>query len=219
LACVLYCVSLVPENPVPNLVGIAEQPVVAHESGGFRVYYSDVASPEALLEGAARKAADVKFRQVLRELVAFATPLAFPFPSVVDEVGAIDVLITEQRETYTEALNRLAGMVQLELTATWAVDEQADLATPISGREYQRRHQEAESRVAAIDRKLKSVTAGIVREWRSRQERRTRIWVALLARGDRERFIAALRGAEPSEGVRLRLSGPFPPNEFVSPSV
>jgi len=216
---VLYCVSLVPENPVPNLVGIAEQPVVAHDSGGLRVYYSDVASPEALLEGAARKPADVKFRQVLRELVAFATPLAFLFPSVVDEVGAIDVLIAEQRETYTEALNRLAGMVQLELTATWAVDEQADLATPISGREYQRRHQEAESRVAAIDRKLKSVTAGIVREWRSRQERRTRIWVALLERGDRERFVAALRSAGPSEGVRLKLSGPWPPNEFVSPSV
>ena len=215
----LYCVSLVPENPVPNLVGIAEQPVVAHDSGGLRVYYSDVASPEALLEGAARKPADVKFRQVLRELVAFATPLAFLFPSVVDEVGAIDVLIAEQRETYTEALNRLAGMVQLELTATWAVDEQADLATPISGREYQRRHQEAESRVAAIDRKLKSVTAGIVREWRSRQERRTRIWVALLERGDRERFVAALRSAGPSEGVRLKLSGPWPPNEFVSPSV
>jgi len=161
----------------------------------------------------------VKFRQVLRELVAFATPLAFPFPSVVDDLGAVDVLIAEQRETYTEALNRLAGMVQLELTATWAVDEQADLATPISGREYQRRHQEAESRVAAIDRKLKSVTAGTVREWRSRQERRTRIWVALLERGDRERFVAALRSAGPSEGVRLKLSGPWPPNEFVSPSV
>ncbi len=107
-------------------------------------------------------------------------------------------------------------MVQYELTATWADDERADLATPVSGREYQKRRQETEARAAAIDTKLKTVCAGIVREWRSRQERRTRIWYALMARGDRERFIAALRSAGPSEGVRLRLSGPWPPNEFAA---
>ena len=69
--------------------------------------------------------------------------------------------------------------------------------------------------MAAIDAKLRTVAVGIVREWRSRQERRKHLWFALLARDDREQFIAALRSARPSEGVRLRLSGPWPPGEFV----
>ncbi len=123
--------------------------------------------------------------------------------------------MADERGVYEEALVRLADTVQYELTATWAAEEQTDLATPVSGREYLKRRQEAEARVAAIDAKLKSVTNNIVHEWRSRQDRRRHLWFALIAKDDRERLIAALRSAGPSEGVRLRLSGPWAPNEFV----
>jgi hypothetical protein len=155
----------------------------------------------------------------LREVVAATTAIAIPFPTVVNDADALEAFLTTYHDAYEEALARLAGMVQYELTVTWAADEQADLSKPISGREYQLRHHEAETRSAAVDAKLKAVTADIVREWKTRQERRNRIWVALLARGDRERFVAALRSAGPSEGVRLRLSGPWPPNQFLAPHV
>jgi Gas vesicle synthesis protein GvpL/GvpF len=204
-----------PPDPLPELTGVAGLPVLTHDANGLRVWRSEVANPETLTEGVSRKAAEGKYRQVLRELVAQTTTLAFPFPAMVESGEAIEGLLGEQGAAYTEALTRLSGMVQYELTATWADDERTDLATPVSGREYQKRRQEVEARAAAIDQKLKTVSAGIVREWRSRQERRTRIWYALMARGDRERFIAALRSAGPSEGVRLRLSGPWPPNEFA----
>jgi hypothetical protein len=219
LACLLYCVTPVDTVPAREVFGVGELPVQVHEALGMRVLWSEIATPEALLEGPSRKIAEQKVRQVLREVVAVTSAIAVPFPAMVADADALDTFLTTRHDMYSEALTRLAGLVQLELTASWAADEQSDLAKPISGREYQLRHQEAEARFAAIDSKLKSVTAGIVREWRSRQERRNRVWVALLARGDRERFIAALRSAGPSEGVRLRLSGPFPPNEFVSPSV
>ena len=110
---------------------------------------------------------------------------------------------------------RLDGTVQYVLTATWAEEEGVDWSKPVSGGEYLKRRQHAEVRVSAIDNKLRAVTAGIVRDWRMRQERRNRLWFALLLRSDRDRFIAALRSAGPSEGVRLRLSGPWPPDEFV----
>ena len=202
-----------------NLLGVGDQSVVAHEATGLSVYWSEVATPEALRDGPIRKIAEQKSRQVLREVVAATTAIAIPFPAVVDDADALDAFLTTHHDAYEEALTRLAGMMQYELTVTWAADEQADLSKPISGREYKLRHQETEARIGAIDAKLKSVTAGIVRAWRSRQERRNRIWVALLPRNDRERFIAALRGAGPSEGVSLRLSGPWPPNEFLTPDV
>jgi hypothetical protein len=107
--------------------------------------------------------------------------------------------------------------VQYEIVGTWAEEQEADLATPVSGREYLKRRQEAAGRVAAVENKLKTVTADSVREWRARQERKTHRWFALVPREKRELFIASLRSAGPSVGIRLRLSGPWPPSEFVIP--
>lgn len=180
------------------------------------MYWSEVANPETLLEPPSRGPAERKFRQILREIVLRASAISFPFPAVVADEAAIDALIGEQHAHYETTLQRLADSIQYELTATWAAEETSDLATPVSGREYLKRRQESELRVAAIDAKLKTVTSGIVRHWRSRQDRRRHVWHALMLRGDRERFIAALRSAGPSEGVRLRLSGPWPPDEFAA---
>ena len=215
MACVLYCVTLTSADFIANLIGIAEQPISTREFGNLRVYWSAVANPETLVEGASRKPAEAKFQQVLRDVSSQQTAIAFPFPALVSDPELIETAVAEQHESYLEALTRLAGTIQYDLTATWAEDDRADLATPISGKIFQKRRAESEARIAAIDTKLKTVTGGIVREWRSRQERRRHLWFALMAREDRERFVAALRGAGPSEGVRLRLSGPWPPNEFV----
>jgi hypothetical protein len=215
LACFLYCVSLISSSSAPQFSGVAEQPVLAQDSGELRVYWSAVANPETLLEGATRKAAEAKFRQVLREIVGVETVLSFPFPALVETVEGIDSVLERERGSFTEALSRLADLVQYELSASWAEEDQVDLAAPVKGAEYVKRRQRAEVRVSAIDNKLRAVTAGVVRDWHMRQERRSRIWTALLQHSDRERFVAALRSAGPSEGVRLRLSGPWPPDEFV----
>ena len=189
---------------------------MAHDSESLRVYWSEVANPETLIEGASRKPAELKHQHVLREMAVRATAIAFPFPAVVAGFEAVDSVVSPRQDYYVEALKRLSGTIQYELTATWAEADQTDLATPISGKEYLKRRAEAEARVVAIDSKLKTVTGGIVREWRIRQDRRRYLWFALVAREDRERFIAALRSAGASEGVRLRLTGPWPPGEFVS---
>jgi hypothetical protein len=184
----------------------------------MRVYWSEVANPDTLLEPPVRVPAEQKFRQVLKDVVIRSTAIAFPFPALVADLEAIDSLVAEQREYYASAFERLADTVEYQLTATWADEQGSDLATPVSGREYLKRREESEARIAAIDTKLKSVTAGIVRDWRSRQDRRKHLWYALVQRDEREKFIAALRSAGPSEGVRLRLGGPWPPNEFVEPN-
>ena len=215
MACFLYCVSLISTNPARQLTGVAEHPVHVHDSGALRVYWGEVANPETLLEGQTRKLAEGKYFQVLRDVIGLETVLSFPFPAMAEDVEGIDTTLARDHERLTEALNRLASLVQYELTASWAEEEKVDTATPVKGAEYLKRRQQAEVRVSAIDNKLRTVTADIVRDWRMRHERRNRIWTALMARSDTEKFIAALRSARPSEGVRLRLSGPWPPDEFA----
>lgn len=213
----LYCVT----QPSPTVIvaaGVFDAVVSSRELLGVRVYWSDIDNPEAAFgEPESLKKAALQFQQVLREILAVTTPIPFRFPTLLESAEVFDQHLAPEQESYRQALERIGNALQYEIVGTWADEQQADLATPVSGREYLKRRQEALGRVAAVESKLKSVTADSVREWRARQERKTHRWFALVPRDDRERFIASLRGAGASQGVRLRLSGPWPPSEFVTP--
>ena len=114
-------------------------------------------------------------------------------------------------------LTSLLLLAVCTVVSVYLYSQQTDTAAPVSGREYLKRRQEALGRVAAVEGKLKTVTADTVREWRGREQNKKHRWFALVPRAERERFIASLRTAGGSEGIRLRLSGPWPPSEFVTP--
>jgi hypothetical protein len=213
----LYCVTQ-PDPAVDVVSGVGDAAVSSREVMDFRVYWSDIADPEvALGEAESLKKAALQFHQVLREILAVTTPVPFRFPTLLESSGAFEEQLAAEQQLYREALRRVNNAMQYEIVATWTEEQEADLATPVSGREYLKRRQEALGRVAALDSKLKTVVADSVRDWRARQERKTHRWFALVPRENRERFIASLRTAGGSQGVRLRLSGPWPPSEFVAP--
>src|ERR1019366_3692787 len=213
----LYCVT--PPDPVVRVdSGVGDSSVQSQAAINLRLYWSELADPGACLGNPeVMKKSGQQFHQVLRQILAETTPLPFSFPTLLENAGALEEQLAAEQELYRAALARIGDAVQYEIVGSWAADEQADLATPVRGREYLKRRQEAAGRIAAIDNKLKSVTGGAVREWRSRQERRAHRWFALVPRDCGERFVASLRSAGPSEGVRLRLSGPWPPSEFIAP--
>jgi Gas vesicle synthesis protein GvpL/GvpF len=217
MPCLLYCVTQ-PSQIVIMAPGVCDGEVQSREMLGMQVYWSEIANPESCL-GAAEslKKAALQFHQVLRDILATATPIPFRFPTLLESEDGIEQQLGEGQDLYRGALERIGDAVQYEVVGSWAEDEQIDLATPVSGREYLKRRSQAAGRIAAIDSKLKGVTAGCVREWRARQERKSHRWFALVPRESRDRFVASLRSAGSSQGVRLRLSGPWPPGEFVTP--
>jgi hypothetical protein len=213
----LYCVTQ-PSPAVSIAAGVLDAPVSSRELLGVRVYWSDLDHAEAVLgEPESLKKATLQFHQVLREVLAVTTAIPFQFPTLLESAESFEQHLAPEQGSYRQALERIDNAVQYEIVGTWEDAQQADFATPVSGREYLKRRQEALGRVAAVESKLKSVTADSVREWRSRQERKSHRWFALVPRDHRERFIASLRTAGASQGVRLRLSGPWPPSEFVTP--
>src|ERR1039458_9409164 len=217
MPCLLYCVTQ-PNQIVKMAAGVCEGEVQSREMLGVQVYWSEIVNPEACLGSSeSLKKAALQFHQVLREILATATPIPFRFPTLLENEDGIEQQLAEGQDLYRGALQRIGDAVQYEVVGSWPEDEQVDLATPVSGREYLKRRSQATERIAAIDSKLKSVTTDSVREWRARQERKNHRWFALVPRESRDRFVASLRSAGPSEGVRLRLSGPWPPAEFVTP--
>jgi hypothetical protein len=217
MPCLLYCVTQ-PNQTVNVASGVCEGAVQSREMVGVQVYWSEIADPEECLGTAeSLKKAALQFHQVLREILAAATPIPFRFPTLLESEDSMEQHLEAEQELYRAALERIGDAVQYEVVGSWAADDQADLATPVTGREYLKRRSQATERIAAIDSKLKSATTDSVREWRARQERKNHRWFALVPRESRDRFVASLRSAGPSEGVRLRLSGPWPPAEFVTP--
>lgn len=217
MPCLLYCVTN-PGVAVSVSRGVCDAEVLSRELLGVRLYWSNLSDPEACVgtaEGVKRAA--LQFHQVLREILAMITPIPFRFPTFLENEDAFESQLASEQELYRTALSRVENAVQYEIIATWADEQAADLSKPVSGREYLHRKQQAGARVTAVEEKLKKVTAEAVREWRARQDRRTHRWFALVPRENRERFIASLKTAGGSEGVRLRLSGPWPPSEFVAP--
>ena len=212
----LYCVTQ-PNPEIKVATGVSEAAVSSREMLGVRVYWSEVENPQSMADAESLKKSALEFHHVLREILAATTPIPFRFPTLLESADALEQHLAPEQELYRDALARVDGAVQYEIVGTWAEEQQTDMATPVSGREYLKRRQEALGRVAAVEGKLKTVTADSVREWRGREQNKKHRWFALVARGDRERFIASLRTAGASEGVRLRLSGPWPPSEFVTP--
>lgn len=233
MPCLLYCVAQT--SPVVNIaIGVGDAAVESQELLGVRLYWSNIEDvPACLGQPDAMKQAALQFHQVLREILKVATPIPFRFPTLLESSDNLEQHLASEQELYREALARVDGAVQYEIIATWPVEQQSDSATPVTGREYLKRRQQEAGRIAAVESKLKSVSTDSVREWRGRQERKTYRWFALVPREGRERFLASLRsaggsptptgqtagpvGGPGSEGVRLRLSGPWPPSEFVAP--
>jgi hypothetical protein len=185
---------------------------------GVRLYWSNLDDPESCLGSAeALKKAALQFHQVLREVLAVTTPIPFRFPTLLEREEVLEEHLSSEQNLYRDALARVGNAMQYEVVGTWTEEQEADLAKPVTGREYLQRRQLASGRITAVENKLKSVTADSVREWRGRQDRKAHRWFALVPRENRERFLASLRAAGGSEGIRLRLSGPWPPSEFVTP--
>lgn len=217
MACLLYCVTE-PSPEVTLAAGICQTAVQSRELLGIRLYWSNIDDPETCL-GAAEslQKAAVQFHQVLRDVLAVTTPIPFRFPTLLESQEVFEEHLSPEQALYRDALARVGNALQYEIVGTWTDDQESDFSKPVTGKEYLQRRQQVSGRVSAVESKLKSVAADSVREWRGRQERKTHRWFALVPRESRERFLASLRTAGGSEGIRLRLSGPWPPSEFVAP--
>lgn len=218
MALLVHCVTLADTEPITVPTQICGAPLRTVTLGSLRVHVSDVADPDTCFGNPEeQKKSALAFRQIQRELVAFCTPLPFDFPTLLENEDALAPFLATRQSEYEAALQRLAGMVQYEIVATWD-DQPTDTATPVSGVEYRKRREQEMARVAAVDDKLKRVTATVVLDWRNKRERKTYRWFGLMRRDQREEFLNALRSAGSSQGVRIRLSGPWPPSEFVNPA-
>src|ERR1035441_5542076 len=121
MPCLLYCVTHLDSEVSTNIAGVFDEAVRVQDYSGLRIYWSEIGDPETTLaEGTAKKNAELKYQQVLRQIVAQITPIAFPFPVVLTDLEAVEKYVADERGYYDEALSRLGDAVQYEMIASWA---------------------------------------------------------------------------------------------------
>jgi len=131
--------------------------------------------------------------------------IPFRFPAMLAEISTLEAFLDRHAPAYLADLQRLRDLVQMEVRLPPPVAEA--VAATTSGTAYMKAKFDAAQKVVELENRVKSAAPG--REWRQRAGR----FFALIPRGEEAQFrekIAALGEAS------LRVSGPWPPSEFVN---
>lgn len=190
----------------PELRGVGGEPLRSLEEGGVAAWYS-TAGP-----GTAAKEDVLAFHRVVSALFQRATVIPFRMPTVLPDEAALHAWLAAHAGTVGRELERLRGVVQMELHLS------APPAAPAAGgRAYLESRRDA---VRALEQRAASARealAGLAAEWRQRETRDGIRCFALVPRGRENEFVSHLDATGRQAGIRV--SGPWPPAEFLDPAL
>lgn len=209
----LYCIakSDVPAND--SLSGVAGDPVVRVEVGGLTAFTSHNADSAAWLQSRLRASA-LEFHHVLSEVFKSAAIVPFRFPTIFESEKELTQHLQERSSGYKALLEKFSAVVQMEIRVT----SPAPKARSGSGAQYLKDRKTTMLELEKFEADLRTVLFPILKDWRHRLSKEgTRAFVLV----DRHRvaeFGSIMQHAPVPEGLKVRVSGPWPVSEFIEES-
>ncbi|HLX75397.1 MAG TPA: GvpL/GvpF family gas vesicle protein [Terriglobales bacterium] len=207
-----YCMMEAAAGVAKPVAGVGGEKVEEVRDSGLRCFFSRLQSGEELSRIPAVESA-LSFHQVLQTLFSQAGLIPFRFPTVVEDEEALLRFLREHAAVYSAELGRLRHMAQMEIHIREGREE-ASGSLPASGREYLEGRQKQAAELKAAVEKLRQAGGPWVREWRQRSSGQGMRCYALLPRDAVGAFQQAIRAVSQTL-PGARLSGPWPPAEFV----
>ena len=209
-----YCVMEAAAAAETPATGVGGMKVGQLQHGGLCCFFSPLESREHLARVPVVESA-LAFHHTLQNLFQQATVIPFRFPTVVESEEELQLDLQENGPRYEEALARLRNMVQMEVRIT-EMKGAAASQQPASGREYLRGRQARADALAAAAQQFRQATREWVAEWRQRRVQEGMRCYALMHREALAGFQQAAQGVTAS-APGSRVSGPWPPIEFLEP--
>lgn len=207
-----YCVSLAYHFLDAPTEGVGGAMVYELEEFGLRAWYSEV--EEGTFSGAEHVTqAALAFHHFVAAVFREGSVLPFRFPTILESVDELHDHLEAKAAWYTSALRRSEGLAQFEARV---VNRRKAAAEAGSGTEYlEERKRLWDQTAQAIAAVLKALE-DFVREHHVKESQQgTRVYFLV----DRTR-IAAFRETAAKitipDGFAVRLSGPWPPTEFLA---
>lgn len=208
-----YGVSLVHDSLAAPPVGVANAPVHEVENTILRAWYSEV--EEGTFSGTERvtKAA-LEFHRLISALFREGTVLPFRFPTILDAVDDLHVHLDEKGTWYYRALQQIEGLAQFEarILSKTKLPPEAE-----SGKAYlAARKKQHDASTAAVQGLLQGLEPVLREHHVKESQQATRVYL-LLERSSIASFRDIASKIAIPEAIEIRLSGPWPPTEFLPP--
>jgi hypothetical protein len=191
--------------------GIASAAVYEIEDLGLRAWYSEVEADTFSGADHVTKAA-LEFHKFVSAVFREGTVLPFRFPTILESVDELRAHLEEKATWYTNALRQSEGLAQFEARI---ISKAKPLAGAESGKEYLEQRKQLQDRNAeAVSHLLRGLDDYLREHHVKETPQGTRVFLQV------ERLrVGAFREASAQIGVpdsiEIRLSGPWPPTEFL----
>jgi Gas vesicle synthesis protein GvpL/GvpF len=206
-----YCIAGQKSEVEPPHSGVEGAPVRWVDSGVLRCLASDFGRrrPDAPVPEMVKE-----FSQVLQRIFEQTVIIPFRFPTIVEGDEVLRRFMEVRSAEYGEALRRLHNKVQMDVRITLARADQSKSRVQ-SGKDYlegrRTRHQQLQSVLSEFRRGSGSLAEAWVQRDRPSGIRA----FALVDRDVLDDFVKELGRVPVPAGVSARITGPWPPSEFV----
>lgn len=207
-----YCAFLRRAEISLPTTGVSGAPVQEMTQGDMGLLWSEVEWP---FDSAALQRNAVEFHRVISHVFSQVAVVPFRLLSVFDERQSLSDFTAAHQPAFVADLERLHNLVQMECVLYFA----PQVGVTTSGKEYLERRLEL---LESTEQFLNNVNAalGVISKGISFKEvkRGGRIFV-LVERGNEKEFQMIVQDIPVPERLARRMSGPWPPAEFLSDSV
>lgn len=183
------------------------------ESGGLDLLWSEVEWPLAS-ESIQNDA--IEFHRVITHVFSQTAVAPFRLLTVFDNVRALATFAAGVQSDFLADLERLENMVQMECVIYFKPRRDGDRS---SGQAYLRQKAEVRRSIDEYSNAVKNLLASIARDIRIREVNTGNRIFCLVERGEEALFRTQVESIAIPAGLERRLSGPWPPAEFLSDSV
>ncbi|HET7209356.1 MAG TPA: GvpL/GvpF family gas vesicle protein [Terriglobales bacterium] len=206
-----YCIVESQATIQPPGHGVGGLPVESVEQAGLRCFLSQfVAAQKIEHTGEAALA----FHGVVQHLFRQHPVVPFRFPTVLQDETELAGHLSEHAAEYHAALSRLQGLAQVEIRIRSAAASPLE-PSHISGTQYLRQRQSLYGELEVASQAIHAAVSPLLKAWKVRSASDHVRCFALVERDKVKEIESSLSAVQISSTVAVRVSGPWPPTEFL----
>jgi hypothetical protein len=155
-----------------------------------------------------------QFNRVLQRIFSQTAIIPFRFPTIIETEAVLRQFVEPRAAEYVDALRRLRNKVQLDVRITLAPSGTPEGSVQ-SGKSYLQERQARYGEVQSTLERFRSASGSLAESWVERDTPAGIRGFALVDRSSLDAFLHSIAGVLTPAGVSARVTGPWPPSEFV----
>lgn len=206
-----YCIAAQPNQIDLPQRGVEGAPVKSIDVGALRCFLSNFGArmpdqpvPEMF----------TAFNRVLQQIFAQTAIIPFRFPTIVENEDVLRGFVERRSTEYSGALQRLRNKVQMDVRVSVDRDGVPEPSLQ-SGKNYLEQKQTRYREIQSAFEEFQRVSGSLAEDWVQRAAPSGIRGFALVDRSSLPIFLERIARVRTPAGISARITGPWPPSEFV----